>query len=73
MYNPVLQLCEPDWRQHDLDGLVPGMSGGMVSFADISSEVFAYIFTVELILKLLALVSAQKAGLPLPFAAFSRC
>eukprot|EP01051_Picozoa_sp_SAG22_P015988 SAG22_NODE_2176_length_2884_cov_1.337882_3_plen_117_part_00 len=55
LYNPLLERCQPDWRHQDLAGIVPGMPDALVDFSAIASEVFAYLFTVELLTKLLAL------------------
>ena len=54
MFNPITELCEPFWGKQDLNR-VPGMSPALEDFATIASEVFAYIFTLEMTIKILAL------------------
>lgn len=54
LFNPLEDKCEPDWSQQVLLN-VPGMSPELVEFGLVVSEVFAYIFTLEMMVKILAL------------------
>jgi hypothetical protein len=54
LYNPINGHCEPDWSQQALRE-VPGMSAEILDFTAVASEIFAYIFTFEMVVKILAL------------------
>ena len=58
LHNPLLGSCEPNWELQDLNE-VPGMTETRKAFLRYSSEVFAYIFTLEMLTKILALGIAQ--------------
>ena len=54
LYNPLNDMCEPDWSQQVLRA-VPGMSPELIQFSQVTSEIFAYMFTLEMVIKILAL------------------